>query len=322
MKEERMEILNMLKDGTISAEEAERLLQALESGEQRERKSDGKRYGRKRPIHSGSGFGVIEELGRTVAGIGKSIGSAVSGAVGSASFDDINPEKYDAYENVPFTHETEIPANATLIIRQRKNRSAHSADIILSKSDSNTLTINADRDEAVQLRVKGDEYVLIIDTDAEVYVPESCAGVSVGLLDGDISVTNFPVPMSVSTMSGDIALSAVTLDGKCATMSGDVSARIVEFAASKSEITSMSGDITLAIPNQWDGVIEATTLSGDISTDMPEAEIEDQSHVVGTSVRLRVGSGQTTDSIKCATMSGDVSIQESKRTETTHAYSE
>ena len=171
MKEERMEILNMLKDGTISAEEAERLLRALEEGGETHHRSET----RHRHSHDfGSGdFSSIRELGRAFRGFGKTFGSAMrsaaSGAKPFARLDDL-----EDYEDVGIAVDGQPLAEESRLVA-RQIRDSH-GDLELYESEDGLLRVKTDG--SARLKRKGNEYVLVLDDDCELQVPRSCASMT------------------------------------------------------------------------------------------------------------------------------------------------
>lgn len=304
MKEERMEILNMLKEGKIDPEEAERLLRALESGGDEE-------PGRRRGPQDEWDPMPFKDFGRMFRRLGRHVGHTMKsafegmGPIGEMEeyFDDVSD-----YESVPIDPDgVSVEAPFSLTIRQPKDRRAAGSDVHVQASHTDRLVIDADG-EAV-LKRRGSAYVLTIMDDCDILVPDQCESVSIGLLDGDVAAGRLAVPLKANTMSGDIDLLDVVLNGSCHTMSGDVTARVVETRGRSTGVSTMSGDIALQISDAWRGRIDATTMSGDIDIHLPAATVERKSGPVGSRYRAVLGPTDGADAvIACKTMSGDISV--------------
>jgi len=319
MKEERLEILKMLKEGIVTPEQAERLLTALEEGE---RRTGDSRERRRRPAHrfgpDPSAFAPLRELARSFGGFGKSLGTTMQ-----SSFNGLAAEEFQdlaGYEDIPLDSEgIALSDGATLSIVQPRGASI-GGDVAVTRSPSGTLTVETDG--RVQLRRKGDAYALICDEDCTVAVPDDCASVTLGLFNGDILVRDLMVPLTASTMNGDIELDGVALERGCSTLSGDVSVSVRSLEGENIEITTMSGDIQLELPSDWNGVIDANTMSGDVDVTFPGAQVENRSGIVGSKFRARLGSDPATASIRLASMSGDIAVEPNAKREMTHADTE
>ena len=318
MKEERMEILNMLKTGGITPEEAERLLSALAEGERQDR-TRSEHHGRKRSKEFGArDFFPVKEFGKQFRGLGKTFERTLKSAVGGGFGSDEQAEFRD-YETVEFDRNGfAVAPGLALSIRQPKNSPDGGGDVTLIETADADLRV--DSDEAPRLKRRGDDLSIFTSGDCTIYVPAVCSSVSVWLYDGDILAVDLSVPVTAITMSGDISLRNVVFGGVCNTMSGDILLRIKEIHASRCEITSMSGDIALGIPDSWSGRVEASTMSGDVDLDFPSSYIEDRSGMAGTSIFVRIGEPTDDSKLRCTTMSGDINVESMSTSDTSHAF--
>ena len=313
-----MEILNMLKNGTINAEEAERLLSALDEGEKsssRTKQSRGRRY----PDHLRNEFRPLKEFGKVFSGFGKAFGGTMKSAFGGTEFTGLRD--LDDFEDVDFDHgEYLLPDGANLTVRQPNSPSNGGGDVRLVQTESKALRVDTDGD--VRLKRRGAEYAFIVADDCPVHIPASCALVSVALFNGDVSAEDISIPTTVNTMNGDVRLLNVIILNSCTTMSGDISARVTDIDGSRIDITTMSGDIDLGIPSGFRGIVEASTMSGDVDFDLPEATIDDKSGFVGRNVHAQVGDDPFGPVLHCTTMSGDVRVEIALNSDVSHAHAE
>ena len=321
MKEERMEILNMVKDGTITPEEAERLLRALDEGDRSNREAQhGPSRGRRRFGPDPRDFFPFRDLGRAFSGIGRAVSDSMRSAFEGMPEVHVPPD-LDGYEDVDiFGGECDFPEGATLSIRQPEHTgsrmSGGSVDLVQSSSE----VLRVDTDGHALLKRKENRFVLIVAADCTVFIPSTCEFANIALFDGDVTAHDLEFPITVSTMSGDIGLTNVIIRKGCSTMSGDISVVLTAAREKSVNMSTMSGDVEVRLPVQWQGRIEANSMSGDVQIEVPGAQIEDRSGLVGSTVRARVGDESEDVILHCTTMSGDVSV--AANSDVTHANAE
>ncbi len=312
MKEERMEILTMLKEGKISAEEAERLLAALEAGEKEEkRRPYGHHTGHTHHTHRRTGpedFGPFSEMARMFKGFGRAFGSTMKSAFGGGFpfsgfeqfMDDLDGMGYETVSQTAI----DIGSPFTLVVRQTKNPNTD-GDVEIVPSNDATLFFEADEDPVV--RRKDNELIVILHDDCTIHVPDTCENLMVALFNGDIAINDISGKTDVHTMSGDIELERVVLNRTCSTLSGDIEATLCSVVESRAELTTLSGDIDLEIGKRTIATVTAETLSGDVDFDFPATITDKKTGPVGTRMTAKIGGGGE-PALFCKTLSGDISI--------------
>jgi hypothetical protein len=307
MKEERLEILNMLKEGKLTVDEAERLLKALDQAGDRPGEGHGDRDSRRghRP-HTHEqfvDFAPFKDFGKMFRGFGKAVGGTMRSAFSEGGmmrrFDEA-----EGYEELECgTAGIVLEPGTSLLIRQPKHMPNVGGDVVVLASNEERLVVEG---EDYVLRRKDSEYVLVVADDCRISVPATVTSLSVALFSGDVSVQRVPASVTVNTMNGDIRLDEVVLANSCTTMSGDISVRLTGIDASNAELTTMSGDIEAAVPTDWRGVIAAETMSGDIDLDFPGVEVRRDPGPAGMRVRASIGDDPHLKQLRCTTMSGDI----------------
>ena len=301
MKQERMEILEMMKDGKISTEEAERLLAALD---QPERKS--------REDHDGDddfGFfprfeipmGRFRDFGKMFGGYGRMFGNTMKSAFhGMGWEEDDDEESYEeaGSEGLP------VSPGTKLTIRQSRNRKGVRGNIMLAEAEGEVLRIEGTH----KIRRRQDSLIVICSGDCTVYVPGTCTSVKVAVFSGDIHANGLNVPVTLNTMDGNLRLKDSPVDSSCTTMSGDVFLERPDITKGETQVSSMSGNITVLFSSDWDGTVEAGTMSGNIEADIPGAVMDDPHSFGQKKVRISMPEGNSGKSVSCMTMSGNIEI--------------
>jgi hypothetical protein len=307
MREERMEILNLLKQGKISVDEAERLLNALESGDRDQRRHSPHGSRPDMEMHDFPGFRAMGQAFRT---FGKTFGSTMRSAFGSHSpfghFDEPFAEWEDFKEVDVDPDGVYIEAPFTMQIRQPKHPHRAGGDVEICASETDRVRVESDG--AVEIRRRGPVLALIVHDDCCIFVPEGCKQTQVGLFNGDVTAKDVPGEIDIHTMSGDIELENVTLGKGCATMSGDVEARSVRTVNTLVEITTLSGDIDVQLSPDVVGKVRMETLSGEVESGFASANVKEMGGFVGKRMRVDL-EGPEDKAINCKTLSGDISLQ-------------
>jgi len=295
--EERMRILNLVKEGKISAEEGLKLLDAIEQKSEEKRHKEFVFHMPHIPKAVFAGFGKFPEM------VTKIVTDTCSAAV-----DKVMGESGEISER-------RLPAKEHVIIR------AVSGDIEIKGSEQNE--INLDACCGLQkIETKENELVLnMISNDIDLKVPTK-TNISISSVSGDIECTEITGKLEVQTVSGDLELEKIVGKVKIKSASGDIEAK--EFSGAidiktasgdievkfnefeDSAIETKSGDISIILPTKIDAVVELFSEEGEveISIDKSYEELEKKSGY------LKIGLGDKTKKLYCHTKSGDIELKQ------------
>ena len=308
MNEERSMILKMLKEGKISVEEADALLEALQEnrgGEGKTKKAaeESRKDGEKLDF-SGMGSELksgFQEFARTMEGTIRQavdsikslkLGSTMSEAFGRArgtdekeiilSLDDITTvdlktSSGDVIVTGDERDEILILAKITATGKDEESAAERAKGTeIEHEINDGTLTI---RDSAMGMQITGPYSV-----DYQLTVPKSIS-LKVRVADGDISIRSIEGGSDVNTLSGDIRCEDCYNGLQVNSKSGDIrfsscggptdartlSGDVILAGMATNDLTcnTLSGDIQAEITSEDAEKIEARTLSGDVSVRLP-----------------------------------------------------
>ena len=312
MKEERIEILKMLHEGIISVEEAEKLLSALNAGEDNNRHTH--HHGKhQNQSYDGNFFGTgfFKELDKGLSGIGKMF----DGAFGN--FKDFHPynkndENYGDFEPIYSTDgKIKIEPGDILEIRQQINRKLNgSCDIKLVQTDSKDIYIDCDENDSCDIKRKEKIILLTCYDDCTISIPGELGELSVKLLNGDIQMTGLHNPITAKILNGDINIENCTQVRYVKSLNGDIEYVISTDYEGKSEISNLSGDIQLYIPDNFSGIINSGTMNGEIECEINNRVSVKKDNSTGQhKQRIEINDGSVDNVINCSTLSGDIAIE-------------
>lgn len=312
MKEERIEILKMLQDGVITVDDAEKLLSALNSGEEKSRSEA--QYKRNRD-HSfdGNFFGgtFFKELDKGLSGLGKMFEGKFD------NFRDIHP--YKSNDNTYRDFESVYTENGRIIIEQgdileirqqiKPGRSG-SCDIELNQSNGKDILVDGDEDNSYEVKRKDDTIVVICYDDCRISIPEGLRETSVKLINGDMEIRDINCPFRAETLNGDISIKDCMKVNYVKSLSGDIECKISDFFEGICDISTLSGDVVLSLPDCYSGMINAKAMSGEIICELDgDVFIKKESNMIQEKQVIEINKGSSENSINCSTLSGDITIE-------------
>jgi DUF4097 and DUF4098 domain-containing protein YvlB len=295
--EEKMRILNLLKEGKITTEEASSLLDALEQKSEEKRHKEFVFHMPHIPKAAFAGFGKFPEMVTKI--VTDSCSAAVDKAMGESG--EVSERRFAAKENV--------------VIR------AVSGDIDIEGVKSSEITLDACCG-LQKIEDKANELILnMISNDIDLKVPFK-TNIRISSVSGDIECTEITGDLEVQTASGDLELEKIigkveiksasgdidvkefsgAIDVK--TASGDIEVEFSEFE--DSSIETKSGDVSIVLPKKIDAIIELLSEDGEIevSIDKSYEELEKKSGY------LKIGLGNKTKKLYCHTKSGDIELKQ------------
>ena len=254
MTGERIEILKMVAEKKVTAEEAERLLRALDEGQAQRPRRAPPSEGSPRFERGMFGLGgLIEEVGSTVQ-------EAMQDAMATLGVSD--PHEGLAHlhvENGAFP----LPAGSTLTISQR-GLSTGDVELVPGEGEVGKFAQGADHVRVLQGK---DGVVLLPSGGLKLAVPPGVRSLTVSLRGGAVRGAAMPGPMSIRTMGGEVALMQVLHPLELRTMGGKVRLGLEPSIAGDCTIATMGGSVELVVPDSLALRVEAHTMGGKIELD-------------------------------------------------------
>jgi DUF4097 and DUF4098 domain-containing protein YvlB len=312
MGEEQKQILQMVADGKISAEDGAKLLEALETGAER-RESDSTRHFREKrrvlrdKMRKGgfTGLDALKDIGRMVRGM-------VSESVSEIEDDFLESDEHPGHEEgTPITGPVDIEEGSSLHIR-RKIRSGKGGDLVLNGTSGSTLEAEGDEAAGIMTYTDGsDMYVTWSEGDLRLSVPEAVTSVSVSLLGGSIASQDVRAPLKFKTKGGDIEMSGVSDSFRVKTMGGDIHIGLGSDWKIDSNASTMGGNISLNVSGDTKALISAKTMGGEIQVAEGLGSAEESGHPGSSRVRIDLSDGAEAPDIRLKTMGGNISVTSS-----------
>ncbi len=312
MSEEQREILQMVSDGKISADDGAKLLEALKTGEQkrREMESPARRVREKKRIilenkkmNHLAGMGGMREIGRMVRGM---VRDSVSGI--SDDFAEIDEEMCEDGGLLEGPIELEKGTELVLKRSRRANRNSK-GDLNLIGTEGSTLeALGEDIPEISVYRENGTVYLKWGTGDLTLNVPATVDNVRASIMGGDITLNAVAAATELRTKGGDVSLSEVSRAFSAKTMGGDIMIRLTDAWSEDSEAATMGGDIELSICESTKADISAKTLGGEISVQDGISGLSESGRGGSSRVNIDLSEGEDAPELDIKTMGGDITI--------------
>jgi DUF4097 and DUF4098 domain-containing protein YvlB len=320
MSEEKTIILNMLKEGKITVEEAQALLEAVEdeAGEDKRPETEKDKIKIDLDEMKAGLKSSFKDFGRTMEGTIRSVvegfksldlGDVVSTAFGPAKESvekevilsaerltgiNLNTQSGDVTITGSDTGDVLIHAVVTARGSNAENAKQRAEEIdIIHEIEDETLLV---KDSDVKMNVTGPYSV-----DYTVTVPRRFF-VKLMTMSGDVAVRSTEETISINNYSGDIHCKDCSGSVKVNTKSGDVN---IECFTGDLKLRTLSGDLTLS--DIVSGSVSCNTLSGDIEgTLSPVAEAEISAKTLSGDIELGIDTNAEL-AITAESLSGDLS---------------
>lgn len=312
MSEEQREILQMVSDGKISADDGAKLLEALKAGEQkrREMESPARRVKeKKRQMHESrrishfGGMAGMRDIGRMVRGI---IKESVSGIDGE--FVEIDEEMCEDAGHLK--DPIQLEEGTELVLKRSVHRGRNTGgDLVLNGVEGSTLElIGEDAPDIHLYRDNGTVYLKWSKGDLTLNVPETVDRIRASIMGGDITMNSVTAAADIKTKGGDISLSEVSRAFNAKTMGGDIIITLNDCWNEDSEVATMGGDIELSILESTKAEISARTLGGEISVQEGISSETESGHAGSSRVNIDLSGGEESPDLSLKTMGGDISV--------------
>jgi DUF4097 and DUF4098 domain-containing protein YvlB len=305
MGDEKQQILKMVADGVITAEDGVKLLEALDRGDRRRKDRE------HIPLKKLQKHIILNGLGDKLAEIGPLVRTAVCEAfVGVGEEDDPDEEVIHEssfkgkYED--FSKPVELPENTVLLIRNRGGFRHTSGNLELTSVEGNILKPSGGN---AKIAGAGESYCIRWNKgNLSLEIPSVVTRVQVDLKGAEVTASNMSSEIDLRIKGGNIFLDE---QGNCfsvRTMGGNVSVVLTDSWHGESQASTMGGNIALALPDTVSALIDAATMGGHICADEDLGEVNvSGSHARGR-VRLLMGDDEDRTRISLKTMGGNISI--------------
>ncbi|NOQ21266.1 MAG: DUF4097 family beta strand repeat protein [Candidatus Aegiribacteria sp.] len=314
MSEEQREILQMVADGKISADDGAKLLEALKTGEQKRREmgSPARRVKeRKRQMRENkrishlTGIGGMREIGRMMRGI-------VRESLSGSEDDEYVEIDEDILEDAGHLEgPIELGEGTELVLKRRVHRHNRNSggDLILNGVEGSSLEVIGEDTPGIRLyRDNGTVYLKWNKGDLTLNVPETVDKIRASIMGGDINLNSVTATAAVKTKGGDISLSEVSRAFNAKTMGGDIIITLTDYWNEDSEVATMGGDIELSICESTKAEISARTLGGEISVQEGISSVTESGHAGSSRVSIDLSGGEEAPDLSLKTMGGDISV--------------
>ena len=312
MSEEQKDILQMVADGKISADDGAKLLEALKTGEQkrREMESPARRVREKKRIilenkkmsHL-AGIGGMREIGRMVRGM---VRDSVSG-IGD-DFAEIDEEMCEDVGLLEGPIELDKGTELVLKRSRRANRNS-SGDLNLIGTEGSTLeALGEDVPEISVYRENGTVYLKWGTGDLTLNVPETVESIRASIMGGNINLSGVAASTEIRTKGGNINLADISRGFSAKTMGGDIIITLTDTWSEDSEVATMGGNISLDIRERTRAEISAKTMGGEITVQEGIGEPAVSGHHGASRVNIDLSEGEECPDLSMKTMGGDISV--------------
>jgi DUF4097 and DUF4098 domain-containing protein YvlB len=317
MSEEQKDILQMVADGKITADDGAKLLEALSKGDRKrkEMESPARRVrAKKRIFHErmkeGNFEGVegLRDIGRMVRGM---IHDSIPGP-DEEEYVEVDDELLDNAE--PLEGPVELAEGTELVLKRRAKRNSH-GDLLLNGVEGSTLEIVSD--EPSGLRMYQDENTVFLrwdKGDLSLNVPAAVVSVRASIMGGDIELKDVTAKSDIRTKGGDISIYDASRAFRAKTMGGDILITLKDGWNEDSKVATMGGNISINITEKTRADISARTLGGEIRIDDDITGVSESGNAGSARVNIDLTDGEDSPELRAKTMGGNISITRSEET--------
>ncbi len=295
MNEERMKVLEMVADGTISADDAAKLLDALnESGAKHRFHAP---HPPKPPRH-GAFHGVFHSMGDMMGEVMKEM------RVGFGR-EDVPSEAVEAQ-----SLDEDIPSGASVRVKSSGFKlCGTSGSVKVTRSASGRLVARPAAGETLRVLRDGDDIQLYINAGGvELEVPEAAGSLELTLKAGSISVNDLHCPLRARTMGGSVHLVRPGAHFSVKTMGGGLELVLGPEWNGGSKAKTMGGGVSVELLKGFSGTVDASTMGGSVEATGVRV-IEDKPSPGSSRKVVAMGEDEGSSILVVKTMGGGVSIR-------------
>ncbi len=309
MGDEKLEILEMLKEGKIEPADALRLIEALEAGNQ---KRDNEKTGDSSK-KSAAVQDAMNSVKETLAGIGPFVGRMV-GEISTEFQKDRNFPGESEAEELP---ELEIEDNRIpidpgmkLFIRNDKQEGPGGGDVFIEGIEGDACEVEGEAAKNLRiLRSSSGPVIRWSGGPLKIKVPATVEELFAYTLGGDMHVGALDCPAQLKSMGGDLRLMSPSRHFQAKTMGGNIRLRLGPEFCEASEANTMGGNIRIDVAEGAPLIeTEATTMGGSIMVADELGRIRKGGNLGKQKITVTLGEGQPGSRLKVKTMGGNIEI--------------
>lgn len=295
MNEERMKVLEMVADGTISADDAAKLLDALNDSGAKHRFHAP--HPPKPPRH-GAFHGVFHTMGDMMGEVMKEM------RVGFGR-EEVPSEAVEAQ-----SIDEEIPVGASVSVKSTGMKlCGTSGSVKVTRSASGRLVARPAAGEALRVLRTDDAVQLYIgEGGVELEVPEAAGSLELTLRAGSISVSDLHCPLKARTMGGGVNLVRPGAHFSVKTMGGGLELVLGPEWNGGSKAKTMGGGVSVELLKGFSGTVDASTMGGSVSATGVRV-IEDKPSPGSSRKVVAMGDDESASILVVKTMGGGVTIR-------------
>lgn len=311
MGEEQKEILQMVSDGKISADQGAKLLEALEKGKKKRsrKKAAGRARTRKRTTRAhidGDGLEGLAGLGS----IGRMLRGVVRNSISGISEDEEFPDfDENLAEPVELTDEPiQIPDGTHLVVKRTPVRGG-SGNISIERGDTDQLVVQSSSPENVKLYQ--DQGITVVKAgrgNLQITVPDNVDELTVSNLGGNTELSGLPARVSIKSRGGNVTLESILSDLFCKSMGGSVSISLAPEWNGETSVSTMGGNLQIELYSEMNTLISAKTMGGSISAPEDMGEVDVSGRPGASRINIDMSDGNADSSIDLKTMGGNINI--------------
>jgi hypothetical protein len=310
MSEEQREILQMLSEGKLDVEAAERLLAALEAGR---RKDQAEAQGHSSRTQAGV-QDALSSVREVLAGIGPMVGR-IAGEISTEFQKERNFPGESEAEELPDVecegNRFRVAPGQKLYIRNDRRGGPGGGDLSIVSVPGEECTMEGD--QVRNLRVLGSSSGPVIrwsGNPLRVAVPSTVSELYAYTLGGDAEVGELHCPVRLTSMGGDLQLSGLKHRFKAKTMGGNIRLGLGAGNLEDSEAKTMGGNIRVDVSPEAPCIqVVAVTMCGNIVVDDQLGHIERKSSLATQKMKVNLGSGPPDSALKVKTMGGNIEVR-------------
>lgn len=311
MGEEQKEILQMVSDGKISAEEGAKLLEALEKGKKKRsrekpagRARTRKRIARARIDGDGlEGLAGLGSIGRMIRGMVK---NSISGMPEDEEFPDLDE---NLAEPVELTDEPiQVPDGTHLVVKRTPVRGG-SGNISIERGDTDKLVVQSTSPEHVKLYQDQDITVVKAGRgNLQLTVPDNVDELTVSNLGGNTVLSGLQARVSIKSRGGNVTLESLLGDLFCKSMGGSVSISLAPEWNGETSVSTMGGNLQIELDPELDALVSAKTMGGSISVPEGMGDVTESGRPGASRIDIDMSHGNAESTIELKTMGGNIII--------------
>jgi len=313
MSEEQREVLQMVADGKITADDGSKLLEALSIGEKKKREleSPAARVREMKRVMRES-MKNVKFAGEGMRDIGRMVRSIVNDAVSGIDDETVEIDEDMLAEAGIFEGSLDLEKGTNLVLKRRVRRNGR-GNLFLNGVKGAVLEITGEDAPDVRLYRENETVFLEWEEgDLSLNVPETVENVRASISGGNIILNSVDAVADIKTKGGNVNLSEVSRAFRTKTMGGDIMILLKDRWNEDSSATTMGGNINLDLSRNTKAEISAKTMGGEISVQDGISGITESGHAGSSRVNIDLSDGVESPQLGIKTMGGDISITRSE----------